>query len=79
MKNRKRNKREVWRMFMRFDHGKPFFVWPLAEVREYVSYGCDIRMVEIREAPKPAKECAHMYPPTQGVPRCVHCGKEIGP
>lgn len=30
-----------------------------------------------REA-EPAKECKHMYPSNQGVPRCVHCGKEIG-
>lgn len=28
--------------------------------------------------PEPAKECEHMYPSNQGVPRCVRCGKEIG-
>lgn len=60
MKKRKRSKRKVWRVWMRFELGKPFVTWPAWEVREHSDYGCDLRKVEIREAPKPkrrAKGC----------------------
>lgn len=60
MKKRKRSKRKVWKMWMRFESGKPFITWPPKDAREHRPYGCDLRKVEIREAPKPkrrAKRC----------------------